>query len=448
MSNSLERLSTYIFPPNPGYKFVKREKISIPFKEFGINILEKTQTRLSYIYEVILRLIEMGSNNVSEISEILGIDFNIFKEIIAELARSDLISVSDMSLILSDKGKNALNQLKNVTIRRSQLNRLYLNAITGIFETCDSEYFSDRPSNGLYLTYDTNYDLSFLKSQFSKIEKIYAQSRQTESEDFDNKSENVLYRIIDIAYESIKFKDFYAFVYMNEDDLSLSFVFEEDPDETYALKMFQQTNKGLPNTLALFENDTKFIETHKNKVIDLDPTMLGNQNNLLVTIQNKLSGIIDEQEMESQYRSDRYLFDGEINDILNDLDYIKPQEIIISSPKMMTFLENKFIKDTLIQGLPNTKIKIYYNSSEYRINDQIKWIKSQTKGNKDNIQFFEVPQILKETIIIFSPSFVIRTNFEILPDEKLRNITKDISYISFNFNKIQEALKSLDRTSK
>ncbi|MEA4925455.1 MAG: hypothetical protein VB084_09115 [Syntrophomonadaceae bacterium] len=443
MRKSIELIKTMIPPEYPGNSFVKRVKVFVPYKELGINILERSETRLSLVYETVLKLLDLGQKDAVEMSENLGIDFNIFREILAELSFSNLLSSSDMKLVLTNKGKEALHQLKNISIKRAQMNRIFVNTITGSIEL-EEQYVSKINYGSMCLNFDTNYDIDFLRKQFNTLESIYFRSRKNEYDELSLESKkSTLYRLIDLEYQESRYKVLNCFVYLNDDDKSLSVIFDKDTDGVLANVLLQQINGGIVDVQYLFERNREFIDYYKGKdKVILDSTMLDNLKDFLQAVELKSKGALTDLEIESYYNKDRYLLDGEINEIFADIKYYNPKEIIISSPRMLTFLQNYDIKDLLFSSQKNTKIKLIYNSNEYRLGNQIEWIKSNIK-NHENIVFIDSQDKLTKTTIVFSPSFVINSEFELYCDNKLRFISKEISCVSFDYKKVQQHVASL-----
>ncbi|TCL38872.1 hypothetical protein EV210_103356 [Anaerospora hongkongensis] len=450
MKHVIESIHKYIPPENVGYVLVKRTKVFIPYKEFGINVLERSEIPLSFVHETVLKLLAEDVCNVEEMVNVLGLEYDILKEIIAEMAIADLVVVSEMSLILTAKGKIALQELKKVTVKKNQVNELYVNMITGEIESYSNCLYYDRPIPG-YMYFDQTFDLDiqFLREKFSSVEKIYEKDKEEESI-FVKKSrgETSLYRILDIAYQKIKYMSISCFVFVNEETASLLLMFDDDKLSVYSTIAKSQINNRTNSIKWLFESNREFIAKNKSIRHEIDVDKDKARNKLLSLIQQKSKLKVSSQEIESYYYSDRYLLDGEIADIIRECHEYKPQKLVIASPHMRQFLQDNLT--SLINMLPLIKIILIYNKDEYGMDKSKEWLVSQLKNDnkgKQNIAFFPLDpgQKINTTQIICHPGFVINTLYELVEDDMNQFVLKEISDISFDLDKIMKALKQFEQ---
>lgn len=450
MKHAIESISEYIPPKNVGYSFMKRTNVFIPYKEIGISILERTVTPLSFVYETVLKYLSIGVSDIEKMATLLGLEMDIYKEVISEMALADLIVVSEMSLILTIKGRNALQELTKVTIKKSQLNELYVNMVTGNIENHSTRRFYERPTPGFaYLDQDIELDIQFLRDRFDVLEQMYDKDNEEELLLSRKIKEKSLYRILDIAYQNIKYLSVSCFVYLNEEDSSLLLIFVSTNESTsnYSITANAQILKNVISMNLLFETNRNFIVQQKTKVYEIDLAKNRTLNDLISVLQKRVKIMVPLEEFESLYYTDRYLLDGELTDILNECQQHKPKELIIASSRIRPLLQDNAITNTLIGILSNTKITLIYNNDEYGVDKSQQYLLSQLRYHKsrNNIRFcpLTTDKSIDNTQIVCSPGFVINSLYELVQDNMSRYLLREISDISFDTLKVQKKLESL-----
>lgn len=451
MKHLIDSIGEYIPPKNVGYSFVKRTNVFIPYKEIGVSILERTVTPLSFVYETVLKYLSVGVDDIERMATLLGLEIDIYKEVIAEMALANLIDVSEMSLILTVKGKNALQELTKVTIKKSQLNELFVNMVTGDIENYSNGRFLDRPTPGFaHLDQNIELDIQFLRDKFPIIEQMYDKDKEDDFFISRKLKEKSLYRILDIAYLNIKYLAVGCFVYVKEEDSSILLIFDtkEETSSNYSLIANAQISKNVTSTSLLFEANRSFIAQQKSKIHQNDSAKNEALIDLISVIQKRSKTAIPIEEIESLYYKDRYLLDGELTDILTECQQYKPRELIIASSRIRSLLQDNAITNTLIGILANTKITLIYNNDEYGIDKSQQYLLSQLRNHKSrhNISFCPLTSDKKisYTQIVCSPGgFVINSSYEFVKDNMCRYLLREISDISFDTLKVQQTLESL-----
>ena len=69
--------------------------------------------------------------DVYDISAVMGVEFKLLKETIVDMIEQKYIITSQNKLLMTPKGRKALQDRKQVTIRRKNLNEISINMITG-----------------------------------------------------------------------------------------------------------------------------------------------------------------------------------------------------------------------------------------------------------------------------------------------------------------------------
>lgn len=443
MNYCIEAVNKYIPPKNDGFSFIKRAIVYIPYQEVGLSILERKEVHISFVYETILSLLEQGVNDIDQMSILLGLDIDVYKEIIAQMAVEDLVNVSEMSITLAPKGKQTLKDLIKVVIAKNQINRVFTNLITGEIITDEHNNFYDRPNpNCMCLDQCLKVDSQFFRERFAIIEEIYNKDKVSEVV-FANQPEeqDTLYRIMDVIYQETKYIATNCFVYMNEEDCSLLFAFDNDKDSVYAATAISQISNNIVGAMNLFKANyelpnfkTKFCYSEE-KEKELKE--------LIELIEQRAKTIIPIEKIESHYYKERYILGGEISDILMNCNDFKPQNITICSAFMKDFLQDNILIDMLLSLNPSTTISFIYNNKEHGIDKSIKWILDHdTEKYKKRLVFLSIPdeKSIDNTMIICNPGFVINIFYEEIKYNRQYSLLKEIADISFDANKVHEYL--------
>ena len=106
------------------FHLIKRQSIFIPYCEIGITCLTKEVTEINLFFETILKLIDIEVADVYEISAIMGVEFKLLKEAIVDMIEQKYIITSQNKLIMTPRGRKALADRKQVTIRKRNINEL------------------------------------------------------------------------------------------------------------------------------------------------------------------------------------------------------------------------------------------------------------------------------------------------------------------------------------
>ena len=112
------------------FHLIKRQSIYIPYCEIGITCLTKEITEINLFFETILKLIDIEVTDVYDISAVMGVEFKLLKETIVDMIEQKYIITSQNKLLMTPKGRKALQDRKQVTIRRKNLNEISANCLT------------------------------------------------------------------------------------------------------------------------------------------------------------------------------------------------------------------------------------------------------------------------------------------------------------------------------
>lgn len=443
MKSSIESLKCYIPPQNSGFQFVKRTIVYFPVKEFGLHVLQRKQQRISLIYETILKLITLGIRDLEKMSEMLGLEIDVYKEIIAQMAQEDIIYVTELTMGITDKGKEALREQKKVTIEKSQLNRIFVNQITGeIYEDEPNDLIERPQPSKMCLDGVVNADLDFFRKNFSILSDIFAKHSSNETVFSNNEEENNLYRIIDIAYENTYFSSKCCYVYLSEDDHSYLLSFEDDKNSQYMSIALNQINNNYSGAQKLFNNDVKISVQES----EIDKTKNEHLLALIDFLEKRSKAAVPPENIETLYYSDRYLLDGEMRDLIINCNEYKPKQIVIVSPFVKRLFEDNYIVDTLA-SLNVDKLLILYDKFEYGVNNSLDFLARLVgEKNKDKLKCYPLYNDIgiQGTKIIMFPGYRIDTIYTKLIDNEGHEFIKKISEITFNGEKVHNEVDDID----
>jgi predicted transcriptional regulator len=443
MKLSIETLKNYIPPKNTGFRFVKRAVVYFPIKEVGLHILERKQQRLSLVYETILKLISLGIKDIEKMAELLGLEVDVYKEVIAQMSQEDIIYVTELTMGLTSKGKEALQDQKKVTVEKNQLNRIFVNQLTGEIYDDEPNSLIERPQpSNMCLDGVVNADLDYFRNNFITLSEIFKKNSASEVIFSKTDEESYLYRIIDIAYENTHFASKSCYVYISEDDNSFMFSFENDKDSQYMTIALNQINKSYSGAQKIFDNGIQV----KAQKIEYNEEKGKALNNLLALLEKRSKTTVSTESIESLYYSDRYLLDGEIRDLLISCEEYKPKHIIIISPFIKRLFEDNYIVD-ILASINAENITIYYDQTEYGVVRSLEFFARQIGDNKKDVlnlyPLYNEIDITGSKIII-DPGFQICVGYEKVQDNSGHELIKKIAEISFDKIKIQKFLTDFD----
>lgn len=87
-----------------------------------------------------MKLVDCKYNEIHNISELIGVEEEILNDVVGEMSGSNLLYIKSNIITLTPKGKESLNKLKRTVIEKEELNRIYINAITGEIKDLDRTY--------------------------------------------------------------------------------------------------------------------------------------------------------------------------------------------------------------------------------------------------------------------------------------------------------------------
>ena len=433
MWNIAYDLNRLIPPIKSGYNFIKSIKLYIPYKEIGLKTLVRKEQPLPFFYEIILKLVDCKYNEIHNISELTGVEEEILNDVVGEMSGSNLLYIKSNIITLTPKGKESLNKLKRTVIEKEELNRIYINAITGEIKDLDRTY---KKPDYMCPCLDEKIKITdeFITSHFSDFDEYY-QKRQEDYEvkEQHNSIRNEIYQIIGKEYEKLCYIEERAFIYKNIRDNDLLFECENDPENIYGNTLARQIYEctGARSFLVPPFNCGKYLDIQvsidgekKEKTEKLVQVLSNN-----TTLDNK-----SKEEIEEYYFTDRYLLENEYFDILTSLKNIKPSEVVISSGELSKMLNDEVI--SALQSIINkTRIYIIYDKNEYKISQLKSKLMNYMKKNRNRIQWIEQENITQTDIVLY-PQCLINIKYNPIPVGK-DYLIEEVPEIIFDREKIK-----------
>lgn len=401
MKNLIETIACKIPHEVQNYHLIKKQDIYIPYCEIGISCLTKDTTEINLFFETILKLLNIGVNEINEIATILGVEYKLIKETIVDMIEQSYVITSENRLIMTTKGKRALANRQLVTISKRNINQINVNMITGEIQSNENLKIEDLAKNNICLNEEQNLTKDFLDSNYSSINEIY-QKNQVEFNFFkSNFLQRELYKILEIAYQRLVYVKEELLILKNNESEDYEFLISGRYGQKYVDCLYRQVKdivySGMEN---FFERDWNFSQAHQNKHIVTEEEKQ-NKNNLL----SKLVGFEEiTEDIIEEYQKPRALIDNsEIDLIFSCLKEIEFEGVIISCERIRKNLSANMI--SVLNQIQQKEVVLLFSESEYDIKSYL--MKSFPSVKKEsNIKLFGKERIEKN-YICFYPNVLI-----------------------------------------
>ncbi len=428
-------LKKMLTPRKEGYEFIKTLKLYIPHKEIGLQLLVRKELLLPFFYEIILKLIDCKCNEIDNISDYIGVEKDILNDVVGEM--SELVYINSNILTLTPNGRNALNNLKQVVIEKEDMNRVFINSITG--KISELEHVLKRPTDdNPCLTELIRISDEFIRINFNSFNEYY----KCRQEEYDTKGlglRNEIYQVIGKRYERLCYSEIKAFTYKNVRDNSLMYECEDDPDKMYGTTFAKQISNctGARKTLKSFRSVQKYIRSEF--VEDIEKAQ-NTEELISIVANNSYSKQEAITKIDECYFKDRYLLENEYMEILLSVNKIRPSEVIISSDCLNKILNHNIVA-SLHLCLDNSSVNIISCDSEYKI-EELKNKVINVKGKKKNKLKWIGGENINQTDIVIYPHCAI--NIMYIPISIDRDyIMKEVAQITFDIKTVNEIKEKL-----
>lgn len=422
-----------LIPPNKEeYRFIKSFKLNIPCKDIGLQVLVRKEQQLSLFFEIILKLVNSQFNNVTEIANLTGVDQDILNDVIGEMSRNELIYPKGNNLLLTPDGKEALDSLTEVTIEKENINRIFINLITGEIMDLDNPIIRPLDDNPC-LDEIIKIDDEFIYKNFNRFNDFYLKKQEFyETSSYNNKVKNEIYQILNKEYEKLCYIEKNTFIYENIRDKDIIFECENDSENLFGTIFSKQIDRS--TGVRRFLRGYMSVKKYFNNELALDSLKEEKEQNANLLIENVLAKENVNEDIDNYYFKDRYLFEKEYNEILLSLKEIKPSEVIIISDNLKSILNHNVIT-TLETILDSCKITIIADEEEWKINELKNKVISHKLKKKNEIKWDFSKNINRTKILLYPQAFI---NIEYVPI-KLRGdyLINEVAEITFDENKIK-----------
>lgn len=414
MMLALDRFGSHIPQKHVGYTYIGETKIYCPYYVIGLEAIRRTETELSYVYETIMRFISLGICSVPELCKWMGLDESVLAQIVSDMAiQTSLVDASKRILVLTPSGKESLEKLRAVRLDKFQFNEVYLNAITGEFLDMPARDMLSRPPRPFpYFDGVVDLDIAFINGNFEKLSIIYSK-RTDKGEEFGN---NVLFRILSIAYRNIKYAPIQVHIYVNDETRKLLAIFPNNKESMYSTVFYEQLNRKTAGVNWLFDLDQGGMRSLQRPVWNTEKSDLK-----LTAAIDAYQGKLNPNEhmptdFESLYWSERALLSGEATDLIQSARRFSAREIIIISTHMLKYLTDDDLLSYWKAYLGEIRLRFVYTSCEESINENLSKAKNHflsclTDKQQRYIEWQVLPKQYDRTVIICSPGFVIGSSF-------------------------------------
>ncbi len=409
-----ERFGTHIPPEHAGYEYIGETKIFCPYYVVGLEAIKKTETALSYVYETVLRFVDLGVCSVQELCKWMGLHEAILAQIISDMAvKTNLIDASKKNIILTTDGRKALERLRSVRYEKFSFNEIYINAITGeILDMPQRGMLSQPPRPFPYFDSIIDIDLAFMDINFEKLSSVYKKRRERDEE----LGSEDLFRVLSITYSNLKYAPLRIQLYVHSETRKLLVIFPGNESIYYSSAFYAQLNQKTPGSRWLFELDQGNVQSW------LRPRW--NQTKAMDSLHNAISAYRGNIDMGTEglsdftelYQRERSLLSGEIMDLLQSAYNRDCREIIIMSSHILKFLTDDELVSYWKAYLGDIKLKLIYTECEDRINENVRKAKKSllnnlTEKQQQCIEWHIIPERIDRTIVICSPGYVIGASY-------------------------------------
>ena len=435
MSKLIKTILSKCPPEVPDFICVKSTDIFFPYMEIGIDCLVRDISELSLVFEIVLSLTEMNVCDINDICSILGLSFDIVKEVVVDLVSLDYVTASEASIRITEKGKQALKSKQSIQIKKYNLNNVAVDLITGRVFDVDSVASESVSKQSICLEGNMTIDLTYLERNIQDIKSLFEEQQRSLNELY-RKSTKELYRMINIHHQKLKYikKKLYIYKSINSEDLQ--FYLDNETEGAYHDAMYEQLKGQLvPSLERFFESDREFKKKAGNFSFDSSKYSKMIELKRVLSSQTESTLVLD----ADFFCGKRYsFFDNEYLYYFENDKEINYKQLIIYSNRINSIL-SRSIYEEIKRISENKPVFIIYDKNEYNAKGSIDYFIPIDKRN--NIHIIESSEI-NQSIICFSDSLLID-----LEEYTLSTLNGIISFkipiISFDSKEISNMISTL-----
>lgn len=436
MKKIIEDIKSHLPDELNGFSFRKSQEVYIPYLELGIECLIRDVSELNLFFETILKLVDINVRQISDISKILGVSFEVVKETIVDMVEGDYLGVSENTLRITRKGKDALNTKRLIEIKRRFINKIMIDLITGDIYDGNSLKVCKIGKYSICLDKKVTISKEFLDSNYSSINRVFQQQQENDNSFQKSSLTKELYKIVDISYENLVYSKNELLVYENDNTNDIQLQIKNDINNKYLDCLYDQLREGThPCLETFFEKDFNFLKNYKDD-LKLDEKLLNNKIELSLHLRSieDLDKIKPDLFMQKRYM----LSDKEFVSYFTFSNEIDFEELIIITNRVNSILSNE-IFNQIKRIVLKKPVIIIYNDKEYNASKTIDYHLAKEKTNRVTV----IPdENISETKFYFSPFLEIRI-FEKILHAFGKSFCYKSGILNFNIGYENENLKEV-----
>ncbi|MBC3899785.1 MAG: hypothetical protein CVU99_13460 [Firmicutes bacterium HGW-Firmicutes-4] len=418
MDKLIDSIKSQIPVDVDGFSCIKTQNILIPYMEIGIECLIRNISNLNLFFETILKLIEIQVNDILEITDILGVTYDITKEAIVDMVALNFISISENKLRVTDKGKEALKTQKQIEIKKKYLNKVMINLVNGKISDGYNTVLENANKRSVCLVEEITVDKQFLDANYQMINQVFKEQQEKDSAFGKNNITKELYKIVDIHYNKLVYVNNEVFIYKSEGADEIQMHFKSDHNNEYLSCLYNQLKQEVNPCLEyFFERNRDLINTQTDHMLAPEEMLVEARNVAKEELKKK-----DDHNMNLDlFKSRRYSFsDKEYINYFIFSDEIIFDRLIIYTNRINNILTKQVFQE-LNRILKKKTVVIIYDKDEFRAKENLEYFLGNT-----NINLFVIPsENVKKTLVFFESSLKIEIEQRII-----KAFNKSISYLT------------------
>ncbi len=401
MKNLIDDIKRHTPRPISGYRYLKTQKIYIPFTKITIECLTRKVSVLNLFFESILKLIDISVKDINQIARILGVPYSVVKEAVVDMVSVNYIYASENTLGITSKGANALKTRQRIDIQKTYLKDIIVDMITGSVYDGDSVKVSNTHKSDVLLEGVIQIDNSFLDSHFREINEVYQLQQKNKSIFSSDAITNELYKTIGISYSELHYVENEVYMYKSESSDELMFVFSTDSSDRYKKEFYNQLKDEFrPCQEYFFENSRNLVNKIQCKQLMFESDLMAHTENIKKILFD--DSTIEEDKIDAFIQRRYALNDKEYLSYLYSSRASKYSKIFICCDHINRLLSHVFCSqlNVLANKVP---VFIIYDKSEYNVEKSLKYF-----FKNPNVNLHLIPsEDIEENLICYDLELVI-----------------------------------------
>lgn len=438
MKKIIEKVKSQIPKDSNGFFFRKSQCLYIPYMEIGVECLIRDISEINLFFETILKLIEIDVREIGEISNILGVTFDVVKEAVVDMVDGNYISVSENMLKITKKGAEALKTKQLVEIKKKNISKVMVDLITGeIYEGSNMKGCRVSKSD---VCLDKQIDITktFLDANFGVINQVFHQQQEKDSIFGRTAITKELYKIVDVYYQNLVYIKNEVLIYENDNSDDVHFQLQTDLNDKYLNCLYTQLLEGIhPCLESFFESDRDFIRKRAINTFHLNEELNNITKNSMAEL--RYCDEVDNFDIDLFARRRYFLSDKEYVNYFIYSDEISFDKLIILTNRVKSILTHEIFQE-LIRIADKKTVILIYDKNEFNSSGTINHFLPAAKTNKNMII---IPSENIDNSCIFFAPFLKFDVEECLMKAFNKYITYKVGIVDFNVTYEDDCLKNI-----